>query len=400
MLIGLVGKPSVGKSTFFKAATLAEVEIASYPFTTIKANTGVAYVKVQCVDREFGVQCTPREGYCLDGWRFVPVQLMDVAGLIPGAHEGKGLGNQFLDELRQADVLIHVVDIAGATNERGEPVAAGSYDPADDIAFLEEELDLWYVGILIKIWEKFVRLAVQEQTEIKRAIARQFSGLGGVTEELVERILQELGLKQKPLNEWADDDVRRFATGIRRKTKPIILACNKIDVSPAAENFARIRKAHPGRLMVPCSAESEIALREAAKKGLVRYVPGEERFTVISPAGLSGKQQHALDFIAAKILGAYGSTGVQQVLDAAVFQLLRQIAVFPGGVNNLVDSKGRVLPDCFLLPPDATALDFAFRIHTDIGKKFIRAIDVRQKVPIGKDSVLKNRDVVEIKTGA
>ena len=137
MIVGLVGKPSAGKSTFFKAATLAEVEIANYPFTTIEKNEGVGFVKVDCADKEFNVQCNPRFGYCLDHKRFVPIQIIDVAGLVPGAHEGKGRGNQFLDDLRQADVLIHVVDISGSIDENGRPVDRGSYDPANDVIFLD-----------------------------------------------------------------------------------------------------------------------------------------------------------------------------------------------------------------------------------------------------------------------
>src|SRR3989338_5626200 len=139
MLIGVVGKANVGKSTFFKAATLAEVEIANYPFATIKPNHGTGYVRVDCAEKFFNVKCNPRFGYCIEGIRFVPVDMLDVAGLVPGAHEGKGMGNQFLDDLRQADALIHVVDVAGTTNEKGEPITPGSYDPADDIKFLEEE---------------------------------------------------------------------------------------------------------------------------------------------------------------------------------------------------------------------------------------------------------------------
>src|SRR3989338_977131 len=115
MLIGVVGKPSTGKSTFFKASTLADVEIANYPFTTIKPNRAVVFVKIECVDKEFGKQCSPRIGYCVNGKRFVAVELLDVAGLVPGAHEGKGLGNQFLNDLNQADALIHIVDISGST---------------------------------------------------------------------------------------------------------------------------------------------------------------------------------------------------------------------------------------------------------------------------------------------
>lgn len=398
MLVGVVGKPSVGKSTFFKAITLAEAEIAAYPFTTIKPNTGVGYVKVRCVDQEFGVKCTPREGFCIDGWRFVPVQMIDVAGLIPGAHEGKGLGNQFLDDLRQADVLIHVVDASGSTNERGEAVPAGGYDPARDVEFLEFELDMWYYGILKNAWEKFVRLAVQESIEVKKAVAKQFSGLGGVSEDIVDKILSELRLKEKRLNEWCDEDVKRFAALLRRKTKRMVIACNKIDVKGAYENFVRLKEQFKDYTMVACSAESELALREAAKHELIKYIPGEKSFTVVDEKKLSEMQKKALDFIAKNILEKYGSTGVQETLDTAVFTYLGYIAVFPGGVNNLVDSKGRVIPDCFLLPRGSTALDFAFRIHTDIGKKFIRAIDVKTKRVVGKEHLLKHRDVVEIVT--
>src|SRR3989338_3875160 len=162
MIVGLVGKPSAGKSTFFKAATLAEVEIANYPFTTIEKNEGVAYVKVEDVAREFSKTSNPKEGYVLGSYRFVPVKLIDVAGLVPDAHLGKGRGNQFLDDLRQADVLIHVVDLAGTVNAHGEPVALGSYDPLQDITFLETELDMWYLGILKKGWEKFARTLQQD----------------------------------------------------------------------------------------------------------------------------------------------------------------------------------------------------------------------------------------------
>jgi len=101
MLIGLIGKPSVGKSTFFKAMTLAEVEIANYPFTTISSNRGAGHVKIECIDKEFNVQCEAREGYCLNHFRFVPVELIDVAGLIEGSHKGLGRGNEFLDDISE-----------------------------------------------------------------------------------------------------------------------------------------------------------------------------------------------------------------------------------------------------------------------------------------------------------
>lgn len=273
MLIGVVGKPSVGKSTFFKAATLAEAEIANYPFTTIRPNAAIGYVKINCVDKDLGRQCNPRTGYCLKGWRFVPVELLDVAGLIPGAHKGLGLGNQFLDDLRQADALIHVIDAAGATNEKGESVPAGSYDPCNDVEFLEVELDMWYLGILKKGWEKFARTVVQEKKEIQVALATQLSGLH-VTAPLVEEAIAKLNLnKEKPI-QWSEEELKGLAQELRKKTKPIIIACNKVDVPVADTNVTRLREKFPNYQFIPCSSDSELALKEAAKAGLIEYLPG------------------------------------------------------------------------------------------------------------------------------
>ncbi len=398
MFIGVVGKPSVGKSTFFKAATLAEAEIAGYPFTTIKPNSGVGFVRVACVDKEFGKQCHPRTGYCRHGIRFVPVQMLDVAGLVPGAHEGKGMGNQFLDDLRQADVLIHVIDAAGATNEKGEAVPPGSYDPAKDVEFLEIELDLWYLGILKKGWQKFARTVVQEKQQIQIELAKQLSGLK-VTEEMVEDAVNARQLNKEKPQFWTDEELLRLAIGLRKKTKPMIIAANKIDLPGAAENLVKLKKKFPDRLFAGCSAESELALREAAKNGLIEYLPGEKEFKVLQEGKLNPPQKKALQFIQKNILDTFGSTGVQEVLDKAVFELLKYVAIFPGGVSKLEDSEGRCLPDCFLMPPQTTALDFAYKLHTDLGKKFIRAIDVKTKKPVGKEYQLTHRQVIEIVSG-
>lgn len=397
MIVGVVGKANVGKSTFFKALTLAEVEIANYPFATIKPNSGVGYVKVECAEKHFNVKCNPREGFCINGVRFVPVQVIDVAGLVPGAHEGKGMGNQFLDDLRQADVLIHVIDAAGTTNEKGEPVEPGSYDPANDIKFLEVEIDMWYFGILKKGWEKFARRVMQEKQKISEALAKQLGAMK-VTEDMVNEAVEKLGLDKENPHKWADEDIKNMAIEFRKKTKPMVIACNKMDIAGAKENFARLENDFPDHMLIACSAESELALREAAKHGLIDYIPGEGYFSLKDEPKLSEKQKTALGFIKENVLKKFGSTGVQQVIDRAVFDLLKYIAVFPGGVGKLEDSEGRVLPDCFLLPGKSTALDFAFRIHTDLGENFIKAIDVKKKLPVGKDHVLHHGDVVEIVT--
>ena len=396
MLIGVVGKPSAGKSTFFKAATLAEVEIANYPFTTIKPNHGTGYVKVDCVDKEFNVKCNPRFGYCIQSKRFVPVDLLDVAGLVPGAHEGKGMGNQFLDDLNQADALIHIIDISGSINEKGEPVEPLSYDPARDIEFLEHELDMWYLRSIEKGWEKFARTVKQEKPELNEAIAKQLSFLR-VTEPLMEKMFEELNL-DTDIMKWDKSVLMRIAAELRKATKPMLIVCNKIDIPGADTNFEKLKKQFPDHIIIPCSAESELALKEAAKHGLISYVPGENNFAVKDESRLNERQKKALDFIKINVLEKYKATGVQEVLDKAVFELLKYKAIFPGGINKLQDQHGNVLPDCFLLPRNSTALDFAYKLHTDIGNHFVKAIDVKTKKPVGKEYLLKHRDVIEIAT--
>jgi len=396
MLIGVVGKANVGKSTFFKAATLAEVEIANYPFTTVKPNHGTGYVKVDCAENEFNIKCKPKFGYCINARRFVAVDLLDVAGLVPGAHEGKGMGNQFLDDLNQADVLIHIIDVSGSTNERGEVVDKGSYDPANDIRFLENELDMWYLRLIEKGWEKFARTVNQEKHPLKEALAKHLSSLR-VTEKLVKEIIENLGLDPDILK-WDHNSLIKIAIELRRATKPMIIACNKIDVDGAHENFEKLKKEFPDEILVPCSAESELALKEAAKNELIDYIPGDKDFKIVNNGKLSDKQKNALEFVENNILRNHGATGVQEVLDKAVFELLKYIAVFPVANSKLMDKDGNVLPDCLLVPKAITALDFAFKIHTDIGDNFIKAVDLKKKNVIGKESNLKNLDVIEIVT--
>jgi ribosome-binding ATPase YchF (GTP1/OBG family) len=305
MQIGVVGKANVGKSTFFKAATLMDILIANYPFATIKPNHGVGFVKIDCTDTFFNTQCNPREGFCINHKRFVPVDIIDVAGLVPGAHEGKGLGNQFLDDLRQAHALIHVVDFAGTTNERGEPVNPGSRDPYEDIKFLDEEIDYWYLGILNKGWERFARQTQQEHTDVSKALGKQLSGLM-ITEEMVEDVIRKLKLSKDTLTSWTDNDLMDIARELRKMTKPMIIAANKMDIPIAQENYARIKSAHPELTIIPCSAESELALKEAAKHQLIKYIPGDSDFEFIDEGKLTDKQKFALNFIRDNVLKCHG----------------------------------------------------------------------------------------------
>lgn len=393
MIIGLVGKPSSGKSTFFKASTLAEVEIANYPFTTLKSSEGMAFVKIDCVETDFNVKCNPRTGYCINKKRFVPIRLMDVPGLIEGSYKGLGMGNKFLSDIGSADALIHIIDISGSTNEKGEQVEPLSYYPGKDIKFLENELDHWYLSIIKKVWERDSKKIQQEKKKVSEALAKQLSGLK-VTEEMVIKAIKEF---PENIIEWNEEDLFKLSTILRKLSKPMIIAANKIDVPGSDKNLEKIKKEFPSYLIIPCSAESELALKEAAKKALIEYVPGENDFKILSN-NLEEKQKKALEFIKKEILNKFNTTGIQDCLDKVVFDILKYITVFPAGVDKLMDQHGNVLPDCNLMKEGSTALDFAYRIHQDIGKKFVKAIDVKKKIVIGKEHKLKNRDVIEIKT--
>ncbi len=390
MLLGLVGKPSAGKSTFFKAATLADVLIASYPFATIDPNHGMGYVRVKALCKELDTKCNPRTGFCTGETRFVPVELMDVAGLVEGASEGKGLGNKFLDNLRQADMFIHIVDISGTTDKEGKE---GEGNPIEDVRMLENELNKWYKGILSKIWDKFSRTVQNTKQDLAKAVSDQFSGLG-VKEDDVKSTLNKLKLDPEKPASWSEDDLTNFAKTLRHLTKPMLIAANKIDKIDSEENLKKLKEEFKDLQIIPCSADAELSLRQAAKAELIEYTQGDSTFK-INEEKTNKKQKEALQSIQKNVLDKFGSTGVQEVLDKSVFELLKYIAIFPAG-SKLADSKGNVLPDCFLLPQNSTALDFAYYLHTDIGDKFVKAINVRTKQAVGKDHPLNHRDGVEI----
>jgi len=392
MLVGIVGKPSAGKSTFFKSITLADIQTASYPFTTIQPNEGVGFVRVKRVDIERGVVANPRDGYLAGDYRFVPVKLLDVAGIVPGAHEGKGLGLQFLDDLRAADVLIHIVDASGSTNEKGESVEPGSHDVCEDIRFLEHELEMWMLGILKKGWVRFARQIATQKGKISEALAKQVSGLN-VREDHVKTAVHKLKLDEDPTL-WTEEHLRALTHELRVMTKPLLIAANKMDAKTAPANIKKLRDTFPNHTIVACSAVAELALREARKKEVIDYVPGAESFN--DSGEITPQQKKGLDFIQENILKPFRTTGVQNVLDTAVFELLKKIAIFPGGMKGLGDKDGNILPDCFLLNDGSTAYDFANKIHSDLAAGFIRAVDIRTKRVVGKDHPLKHRDIIEI----
>ena len=395
MQIGIVGKPNVGKSTFFNASTDAHAEIANYPFTTIDSNRGVMYVRKPCPCKELNVKCTPNNSKCIDGTRFVPIEAIDVAGLVPGACEGRGLGNKFLDDLRQADALIHIVDASGSADEEGNPCGVGGYDPIKDVEFLEKEITFWLNGIIKKSWEAIARKCELEGKKIDKTLAEKLTGLG-IRDEHIYNAIKTTNLdKDKPSN-WTEDELLKLSDYIRRISKPMLIAFNKSDIAPDDLMTKSDELKKKGYVVVPTSAECELALTNASKKGLIDYTPGGSSFKILKESELNEKQLKALDFIKTHVLQKFKSTGIQKCIEETV-KMLNLIVVYPvEDETHYNDKEGRVLPDAYLVPRGSTAKDLAYKVHTDLGEKFIRAIDARTHRIIGSDHELKDGDIIKI----
>lgn len=393
--IGIVGKPNVGKSTFFTAATEAEAEVGNYPFTTIDENRGVAHVEVACPHAEKGTPCDPAHGYCLEGRRFVPVEVIDVAGLVPDAHLGKGLGNKFLDTLRQADALLHVVDLAGATDAEGNPVSPGTHDPVEDVRFLERELDHWIAGILGERWDRTAR-EIKAQGKATAGITERLTGLG-VREPHVVVALKESGLDTSRIESWGQEELLALAGALRRRAKPLLVVGNKADQVDLQERGRVSAWCRDQQIpFVAASAEAELALSRAAKGGLVEYRSGDRSFKPVE-GKLDPKRKQALEYIRSHVMEPLGSTGVTKAVTAAARDLLDLIVAYPvEDEEKWTDKKGRMLPDAFLVPRGTTAKGFAYKVHSDFGDKFVRAVDGRTHRAVGADHELEDGSVLRI----
>jgi ribosome-binding ATPase YchF (GTP1/OBG family) len=330
----------------------------------------------------------------MNGIRLIPVELIDCAGLVPGAWQGRGLGNQFLDEIRKADALIHVVDASGGTDSEGRLVKAGSHDPLEDARFLETEITMWLMQILKRDWAKLARTAESGITDLYALLEERLSGLAIKRGHILEAV-RKAGLNAEKPTGWSEEDLVKFLDTLRRVAKPMLIAGNKIDLEPSEQNIERLKTLN--YMVVPCCAEAELALRRAAEKGWTDYKPGDCNFNVLKPEGLTEAQQKALETIKEKILQRFGATGVQDAINMAYFRLLNMIVVYPvEDVERLSDHKGNVLPDAYVVPYGTTASQLAYIIHTELGEGFIYAIEAREKKRIGENHVLKDRDVISI----
>jgi ribosome-binding ATPase YchF (GTP1/OBG family) len=395
--IGIVGKPSSGKTTFTNAACLTSYKVTGVPFTTISPQFGVTYVRVKCVCKELGVKDNPKNSRCVDGVRYVPVKLVDVAGLIPGSHTGRGLGNQFLTDMaEQASALIHVVDISGSRDSEGKMVGPGTHDPLEDVKFLERELDLWFLEIIKRDWARIAGRVEAERKPLSTLLFDKLSGLG-VTASNISAAIVKSGLKSDRAKSWSEEDLQGFASILRRISKPMLIVANKIDLEPAYSNFQHMKESLKDSSVVPVTGLGEYALRKLSDDGIIAYNPGDADFHILKPEKLSDKEKESLYRLKKEVLDRYGSTGVQEAINKAVFELLNMIYVFPvEDQNSYADHEGRVLPDVFLVPKGTTPKELAFIVHTELGETYVGAIDARRKQRIREDYELKNGDVVKV----
>jgi len=393
--IGLIGKTNTGKTTFFNAATLGTAEISTYPFTTKQPNYGIGYVLTPCVCKEFGVKDNPRNSKCIDGWRHIPIELIDLPGLIKGAWAGKGLGNQFLSVASQSDALLHVVDASGSVDEEGRLTEPGTGDPLADYYDIEEELVMWFMKLIDRSTDRIIR-SLKKGKELPEAMEEVLMGVK-VNREHIRQALIQSNLEKKDFENWTPLDDKRFATALREISKPTLIVANKMDLDTAPENFKRLRDQLTDKIVIPCSAEAELILRRAEQKKLIRYIPGEEEFEIIDESSLTERQRWALDFIKRRILDEYMRTGVQFALNVAVFKLLKMNAVYPVyDVQKLSDRHGNVLPDVYLMPDGADVRDLAKVIHSELAKGLLYAIDARTGLRLPANYKLKDRDVLSV----
>ena len=398
-LIGIVGKPSAGKSTFLNAACLTNAKVSELPFTTIEPNKGMAYVKTNCVCKELNLNDNPKNSYCVDGNRFIPVNVLDVAGLVPNAHMGKGLGNKFLNDLIKADVLIHIVDISGSLDKTGKRIKMGENDPYEDVLFLENEINLWFKQILERDdWTKFIKSYARERKKFIEELYKRLSGIK-INRNQIISALKNSDLDEIDPSVWSDDDLLNFSMKLRENSKPILILANKIDKAIGMDNYIKLKNKIE-RKILPCSALAEFFLRNYHQENKIEYLPGTDEFSIIKEQNLSQKELEMLKNIREKILKPLKNTGIQNALNFAVFNVLNQICVYPiSDINKFADNNDNVLPDAFLVKQGTLLRNFVRdKIHTDLADHFIFGIDARTKKRLGENYELKHNDVIKIVT--
>jgi len=394
LTIGLIGKTNTGKTTLFNAATLLNAKISNFPFTTKKPNIGTAYACDICVCRELGIKDNPQNSTCIDGWRYVPVRIIDIPGLIKDAWMGRGLGNQFLSVIGQADALIHVVDTSGSIDIDGRITAPGSGNPLQDAIDVETEIERWIAEIIENNRQTIIR--EESSSNLTEALTNSLSGIKANSVQ-ISQALEKSKLREVPFVNWNLDQTIKFAAFLLPFIKPTLIMANKMDILTSETNLGMLTEYYGRSLVVACSAEAELALRRAEKMGLLQYTPGQEIFKVKENANLTAKQQGALNYIERRVMAKWIRTGIQQALNTVVFKLLKTNMIYPvSDETKYMDHHGNVLPDVYLMPDDSTPIDLAQSIHTSLVKNYVLAIDAKTGIRLPKNYKMRHKDVVKI----
>lgn len=421
MRIGLVGKPNVGKSTFFAASTLIPVDIANYPFCTIEPNVGFSFIpsrqpcpcgtlrerleedgRAQLSDDRGGSICSPRTGSCEGHQRYVPCMLVDVAGLVPGASQGRGRGNAFLSDLAECDALIQVIDVAGTTDIEGNPTGIKATkeqaieQALAEVEFLTGELDAWILGLVKDGWSRGARRIQAEGVKgFTQFLQERLSGLGA-TDQICQRSFDAFAQQHQDMTspwDWSDDVLMLLSSSIRKHLFPIFIAGNKADLAPEGV-LEHLQSVLP--TFTPCSAETELALRQAGKAGFITYVAGDTTFKLSEKQQMSEAQQKGLSVLAERVEKLRG-TGLIKLLDQVLFDELQRIVVYPvQDENQWTDGDGNVLPDALVVQDGIQAKQVAYKVHSDLGDGFIKGVDGRTRRIVGADHELSDGDVLRI----
>lgn len=345
-----------------------QAKVGNYPFTTIEPNTGVTYYRAPCpcVAHDKKAECCPKYGRCEDGVRFIPVRLLDVAGLVPGASEGKGLGNKFLNDLREADVLLHILDASGTTNEKGE--ATVGYDPINDAEWLHGEVHAWIYNNLWGRWGSVARKHTATKSSVANTLQLQLSGYGA-NGSTVNRTLDEMGVRDPvDLSDWGEDQVHSLVDAFLKVRFPTLLLLNKADQGGETDrNIARIVERYDASRCFVSSAAAECFLKICKQKGQIRYTVGDRNFETLydiqddldfrkmrgedvseletaigSLVALDGKTKKRLEKIRDMVMFRYGGTGVWGAVQAAV-ETQKPVVVYPvrSLTNFSTEAEGR-----------------------------------------------------------
>ncbi len=396
LTIGIIGKTNTGKTTLFNAATLLDAKISNFPFTTKKPNIGTAYVCDICVHKELGVKDNPQNSTCIDGWRYAPIRLIDIPGLLKDAWTGKGLGNQFLSALGQADALIHVVDASGSIDAEGQITQPGSGNPVQDAMDIESELHKWIADIIERNNESITHQTAS--LSLEEAMAQNLSALK-VRPQHIKKALIQSELDKISFSNWNLTQTLKFSKNLLPIIKPTIIVANKMDILTSEKYFEILTSYYGQKLVAACSARSELILRRAQKAGLVQYTPGQEIFKITQKVKLNPNQKAALNYIQKRVLNRYFNTGIQQALNIAVFKLLKTNMIYPvSDEHNYSDHKKNILPDVHLMPKGSNPVDLAKQVHTRLAQNYLLAIDAKTGIRLPKEHILNHKDVIKIVT--